>query len=348
MAAPRVVKAIETATLTAVDTASASVPGTTPSAVLQSILSPTSSASLMPTPEPMLVPTQVPTLAPNAEPARPTMAEPTLAPSAIPTLMPTSTATEATATPQPLLEPTSSATAGASPTASAYAASGKIIAIDPGHGGAESGAVHVTAGKVDLVEKDVNLTIAWQLASLLQREGYRPLLIRQSDRAVNEPARDLNGDGQIDGDDDLQARVDVANAAGADLLLSIHNNGDSSPSTRGTSTWYCADRPFGDQNRRLALLVQSSLMRQLKLAGYTDAIDGGAHDDPPLQKPFGHLFVVGPQTPRVSRPSTMPGVVGESLFVTSDREAKLLSDESVLLRIAQAYLDAVVAFFSKE
>ena len=239
--------------------------------------------------------------------------------------------------------PTSTSERPATPTPQ----SGRVIAIDPGHGGDELGVVHYGAdGRIDLIEKDVNLSVAQRLASLLEKEGYRPVLIRQSDRAVNLPARDLNGDGQVNGDDDLQARIDVANAAGAELLLSIHHNG-ADPSVRGTSTWYCADRPFGSQNRRLAELVQSSLLKQLKAAGYADVVDMGANDDPPLEKPFGHLFLVGSKTPRVARPSSMPGVVGEPLFVTNDREAKLLAEDSVQLHIARGYLESVRAFFGE-
>jgi len=223
-----------------------------------------------------------------------------------------------------------------------------VIALDPGHGGHDSGAVHLGAdGRPDLLEKDVNLVIAMFLAEELRAAGYEPVLTRTTDSPVNDPPRDLNGDGRIDDDDDLQARVDIANDAHARLLLSIHNNGDSSPRTRGTSTWYAAAHPLGDRSHMLAQLVQTELLAALHDAGYADAIDQGANDDPPLQKPYGHLFLVGPKTPRVARVSEMPGVVGESLYVTSDIESQLLRSESIQRAITAGYHHAIDDYFAQ-
>lgn len=223
-----------------------------------------------------------------------------------------------------------------------------VIAIDPGHGGREPGAVHRNAaGRVDLVEKDVNLSIALRLQTLLEEAGYSTVLTRSEDAEVNAPRLDRNGDGRIDTDDDLQARVDVANEAGAVLLFSIHNNGSVDPRMRGTSTYYSIAHPRGAEANRLAALLQEALLFQLHAAGYDQPVNLGFHDDARLGKPYGHLFLVGPQTPRVARVSEMPGVVGESLFMTSDREAALLQDPAILDAIAQAYFDAAASFLSE-
>jgi N-acetylmuramoyl-L-alanine amidase len=224
----------------------------------------------------------------------------------------------------------------------------RVIAVDPGHGGAETGAVHLGPNRQpDLIEKNVNLQIALYLADQLSAAGYQPVLTRTTDSGVDRPARDLNGDGVIDNDDDLQARVDIANNAGADLLLSVHNNGAANPTVRGTSTWYARSHPLGERAQVLAELVQKELLAGLRRAGYDDPIDGGANDDPPLQKPFGHLFLVGPKTPRVARVSRMPGVVGESLYVTSTTESALLKKPSIQQAIAAAYVRAVDDYFTR-
>lgn len=220
-----------------------------------------------------------------------------------------------------------------------------VVGVDPGHGGREIGAVYGRGGRAEVLEKDVNLRIALLLAEELRAAGYLPLLTRTEDAEVNVPAWDRNGDGRIDVDDDLQARIDLLNEGGAALFISIHNNGVTSSRVRGTSTWYSAAHPLGHQSKALAVLVQAELVAGLRGAGYDDVVDQGANDDPPLQKPYGHLFLTGPKTPRVARPSAMPGVIGESLFVTSDVESQFLKDEAVLHAIAAAYRRAVDAYF---
>ena len=223
----------------------------------------------------------------------------------------------------------------------------RVIAVDPGHGGTETGAVHTVRGrKADLIEKNVNLAIALYLADDLRAAGYTPVLTRTEDTGVNLPPRDLNGDGVIDNDDDLQARVDIANNAGADLLLSIHNNG-AGPARRGTTTYYSQAHPLGAQGKALAGFIQHQFIAGLRGAGYDDVIDEGISDDTPLGKPFGHLFVIGPKTPRVARAAKMPGALGETLFLTNDTEAALLATKAIQQVIALAYARGVDDYFAK-
>ncbi|UCH11339.1 MAG: N-acetylmuramoyl-L-alanine amidase [Fidelibacterota bacterium] len=96
-----------------------------------------------------------------------------------------------------------------------------IIALDPGHGGKEKGAV----GPTGLMEKNVNLTYANYLAELLTAAGAEVHLTRIADSTMT-----------------LKARVDSARAVGAHILVWMHNN--SVGPTRqpeeisGSSTFY--------------------------------------------------------------------------------------------------------------
>jgi N-acetylmuramoyl-L-alanine amidase len=92
-----------------------------------------------------------------------------------------------------------------------------IIAVDPGHGGGDPGAV----GPSGLTEKEVNLDIALQLKGLLEANGYAVMMIRADD---SNPS--------------LENRVATANNSGAIVFVSIHNNGYSNPSANGSETWY--------------------------------------------------------------------------------------------------------------
>lgn len=216
-----------------------------------------------------------------------------------------------------------------------------VVAIDPGHGGRYNGSSWSGAGW-RMLEKDLTLDIASRLAGLLREAGIQAVLTREADTEVNLALADLNEDGRVTEDDDLQARVDVANEAGAALCLSVHLNGGP-PAARGTATFYCRHHPRGDEARALAELVQAEVLAALEQVGYR-ALDLGALDDAMLNKPYGHLFLAGPLTPRVARASAMPTVVCEPLFLSNPMEASLLRSEETRQALAEAYCRASLSF----
>ncbi|WP_298082293.1 N-acetylmuramoyl-L-alanine amidase, partial [uncultured Campylobacter sp.] len=79
---------------------------------------------------------------------------------------------------------------------------GKLIVIDPGHGGSDSGAV----GN-GLKEKNVVLATSKKLGALLQKRGYRVLYTRSTDVFIN-----------------LRSRTIFAGKKNADMFISIHAN----------------------------------------------------------------------------------------------------------------------------
>lgn len=85
------------------------------------------------------------------------------------------------------------------------------VCIDPGHGGYDPGAVGNS-----LQEKDVVLDIALSLRTMLAVNGVETVMTRVGDYAPANLEGDLNGE--------LQARVSIANASGADLFVSVHVN----------------------------------------------------------------------------------------------------------------------------
>ena len=94
----------------------------------------------------------------------------------------------------------------------------RTIVVDPGHGGRDPGAV----GPGLLEEKDVTLDVARRLRDRLAAAGpYRVLLTRDDDRAVS-----------------LADRVAFADAADADLYVSVHVNALPDPSLAPVETYY--------------------------------------------------------------------------------------------------------------
>ena len=223
---------------------------------------------------------------------------------------------------------------------------GPLVAIDPGHGGKEIGTSHKFADGLVLAEKDLTLKVSQKLDQRLQTSGYQTIMTRTGDRGVNEPPRDLTGDDKVTLADELQARVDLVNAASAKLLLSVHFNGVSSPDIRGTQTFFSEGRPYTDRNRALAELVQGNLVKALAEAGYATN-DRRATTDSSVLGGTSHYYILGPAGDPIKRASTMPAIIGEALYLTNDADANALRQERILDALAKGYTEAVKQFFAR-
>jgi N-acetylmuramoyl-L-alanine amidase len=108
-----------------------------------------------------------------------------------------------------------------------------VVVIDAGHGGHDPG----TTGHAGVHEKDVVLTIAKQLARLLEDEhGIKPVLIRNSDRYV-----------------ELGDRLRIAHEAQADLFVSIHADWNENRNVKGATVYSIATgRAASETAKRLA------------------------------------------------------------------------------------------------
>jgi N-acetylmuramoyl-L-alanine amidase len=221
-----------------------------------------------------------------------------------------------------------------------------LVVIDPGHGGKEIGTSHQFADGLVLAEKDLTLKVSQKLDQRLQASGYDTVMTRTSDRGVNEPPRDLTGDDKITLADELQARVDLANTASANLFLSVHFNGVSSPEIRGTQTFFSEGRPHTDRNRALAEMVQGNLVKALAEAGYSTN-DRRATTDSSVLGGKSHYYLLGPAGDPIKRASTMPAIIGEALYLTNDADANALRQERILDALAKGYTEAVKQFFSR-
>ena len=121
----------------------------------------------------------------------------------------------------------------------------KIITIDPGHGGSDSGAV----GPNGYTEKEGTFAISQKVASILNQSGAKVVMTRDSDVDVYGPNASARNE--------LQARVDVGNNANSDIFVSIHCNAFVNPAANGTQTFY-----YGSsyQGQRLAQSIQEKMI----------------------------------------------------------------------------------------
>lgn len=130
--------------------------------------------------------------------------------------------------------------------ASPLGLAGKLIAIDPGHGGEETG----TYGRVTQVwEKDFNMEMSLAIAAELEEAGARVFLTRTDDSLVY-PLGEYDDFQQTR---ELLARVDLAKVADADIFISVH--ADNYPADRrinGTSAHYHSKTLHSRDSYRLA------------------------------------------------------------------------------------------------
>jgi N-acetylmuramoyl-L-alanine amidase len=220
-----------------------------------------------------------------------------------------------------------------------------IITLDAGHGGSEIGTSHTYADGTVIQEKDLNLRVMLRVRDLLVQAGFQAFPTRTRDGPVNADGKDLTGDGRVTLSDDLQARVDQANANGSDLFVSIHFNGVSDPSTKGTYVFYDPDRPFADKSKALAELVDQAIGKALKDAGYTTVDHGATKDTAVLGGD--HYYLLSPQTSIVPRPSGMPAIIGEGLFLTNDDDANAIRNDAIVEAVARGYAEGIKAYAAR-
>ncbi|MHB1132442.1 MAG: N-acetylmuramoyl-L-alanine amidase family protein [Chloroflexota bacterium] len=301
----------------------------------------------VPTPAPVIVAEAELRLAPSNRGAD----APTAIAAATATALPTSTSLPATSTPAPTATPTAAPTAvpTVAPSATpvpppppAPAGPTRTVVLDPGHAGRWSGATTRLADGRQLLEKDLNLKVGLRTAELLRQAGVKVVLTRTNDGEV-AAGRDRTGDGAVTLNDDLQARVDVANQAGADAFISIHFNGGNT-GFKGTEVFYNANRPFSAQSRALATTIYDRLLAAIRGEGYNPVERGVKRDAQATGgAPF---FILSPAGGSVVRASQMPSALGEPLFLTEPKEAALLADDAFLTTIAQAYAQGILDYLA--
>ncbi|WP_269790785.1 N-acetylmuramoyl-L-alanine amidase [Stenotrophomonas sp. Iso1] len=223
-----------------------------------------------------------------------------------------------------------------------------VVAIDPGHGGQDPGAIGPTGKR----EKDVTLAVARELARQVNATpGLRAYLTRDTDVFIPLPMR-----------------AQRARAAKADIFISIHADAAENRSATGSSVYVLSTKGASSQRARwLAdkenaadLIGGVSLSRtegtlanvllDLAQSGNMKASEDAAGHV------LGGLKRIGnnhkPNLERanfaVLRTSDMPAMLVETAFISNADEERRLVDPAYQRRIAGAVLDGVHTFFSRQ
>jgi N-acetylmuramoyl-L-alanine amidase len=132
--------------------------------------------------------------------------------------------------------------------------SGKVIVLDPGHGGPDGGA----AGKDGTTEEAITLSVSKRLSTYLQEAGATVYLTREEDKDL---ASDETKGLSRRKSEDIRNRLNFIHDHQADFFLSIHLNALPSTRWRGAQTFYY---PSKDENKHLAKMIQSEIIRNLE------------------------------------------------------------------------------------
>ena len=189
---------------------------------------------------------------------------------------------------------------------------GKIIVIDPGHGGNDAGAI----GPTGVMEKTVTLNVALELEKLLKANGATVIMTRHTDKTVSHKGASASAI------EELQARCDVANSARAHIFISIHADSFNNSSARGTTGYYYSQTE-GQNSIRLADCIRKALCEQIKTPSRGT-------------KPC-NFYVV--------KNTDMPATLIELAFISNPDEENILSSVEGVLKCAQGILDGIEDYF---
>ncbi len=204
------------------------------------------------------------------------------------------------------------------PTDPAQPLAGRTIVIDPGHGGSELGG----AGSLRVQEKDIVLNIGLQAAELLRAQGANVVLTRNLD--VQVP---------------LYSRPLLAEAADADLLISIHANalpdGTDPRGKRGAGVYFT-----NPQAQPLAASILKAIVGSPALAAQGQP---GPGQPGPIQP--GNDGLHPDADLALTRPSTQISLLVETAYLTDPGNLRSLMSDTGRATYAQAIAQGVLDFY---
>ena len=222
----------------------------------------------------------------------------------------------------------------------------KVVLIDPGHGGEESGAVgHLDSKKSrKIFEKDLALRLSKKIKDNLSKKTSA-YLTRSLDRAVT-----------------LQERADLADLVKADLFLSIHFNSSTNAKSHGFELYYldnnsnvATSKVERAENLNLQgeelivnqilvdLVVQQTVKYSKQLAQLVNE-----KVSPIVKKHKITNRGIKPGLFYVLALSKRPGLLGEVGFMSNQNELKKVNEEKFLDDMARGISDGVLAYIEQQ
>ena len=223
-----------------------------------------------------------------------------------------------------------------------------VIAIDPGHGGQDPGAI----GQNGTREKDVVLAISRELARQINATpGMKAYMTREHDVFIP-----------------LNKRASLARAAKADMFISIHADAAENRGADGSSVYVLSLRGASSQRARWLADKENSadliggvrlsqnnntltsVLLDLTQSGHMKASEDAADQILSGLKRVGniHKHQIERANFAVLRTSDMPAMLVETAFISNPNEEIRLRDPAFQRKLAGAVLDGVNTFFTRQ
>jgi N-acetylmuramoyl-L-alanine amidase len=222
---------------------------------------------------------------------------------------------------------------------------GRVVIIDPGHGGDKPG----THSRSGLQEKTLVMKLARLLkAELERRAGYRAILVR-------------------DGDYDVAwyRRVTMARENGGDVFMSLHFNAHPDPNTRGIELYFLSMEGASDKNAE-AVAEQENLLLEVGAdsAHFNDDLKSILFDvsrsnamqrsslfaeevASAVQKGAPIPFRRVKQANFIVLRGMVPSILVEGGYLSNRKDASIIGKESYLRWLAKTLADGVANFLEK-
>ncbi|WP_240377750.1 N-acetylmuramoyl-L-alanine amidase CwlD [Bacillus piscicola] len=195
--------------------------------------------------------------------------------------------------------------------------SGKVIILDPGHGGVDGGAT----SKSGILEKDIALKVSLQLRDYLQEAGALVFMTREGDYDLSDD--DVKGYSRRK-TKDLHKRAEIINESGGDMFVSLHLNAIAATQWSGAQTFY---HPRVPVNEITAKLIQEELRNNLE-------------NTTREAKSIKDVFIL--------EQADIPGVLVEIGFLSNPNEAAQLETDDYQNKISFSIYRGLLRYYADE
>lgn len=194
--------------------------------------------------------------------------------------------------------------------------SGKVILLDPGHGGPDGG-----AGDQDVLEKDIALNVTLKVREYLQQQGALVMMTREDDRDLAPEGTRGYSRRKVE---DLKKRLEMINSTGAEFFVSIHLNAIPSSRWSGAQTFYASNMK---ENGKAAKFIQDELQRNLENTNRK-------------AKVLNNVYIL--------KNAKKPGALVEIGFLSNPTERANLKKDEYQEKVAASIYNGILRYFSNE